>query len=61
MALREIDAGQSCIATAKRYAVAKSTVSHCLEKQAEKVELVQAVEGKHAFLKEKKNVKREKE
>ena len=27
-ALKEIDEGQSCIATAKKYGVAKSTVSH---------------------------------
>ena len=40
--LKEIDAGQSCIATAKKYGVAKSTDSRCLEK---KTELFEAVEG----------------
>ena len=34
-ALREIDANQSCIATAKRCVVAKSTVLHCQKKGKE--------------------------
>ena len=34
-ALKEIKGSQSCIATAKKYSVAKNTVSHWLKKQAE--------------------------
>ena len=33
--LKEIDGGQSCIATVKKYGVAKNTVSHWLLKKAE--------------------------
>ena len=32
---KEIDGGQSCIATAKKYDMAKNTVSHWLKKIAE--------------------------
>ena len=34
-ALKEIEGSQSCIVTAKKYSVAKNTVSHWLKKQAE--------------------------
>jgi len=44
-ALKEIESGQSCIITAKRYGFAKSTVSQSLKKKAE---IVEAVESKHA-------------
>ena len=50
-ALKEIDAGQSCIATAKKYGVAKNTVSHWLKKKAEIFEIV---ERKNASKKRKR-------
>ena len=40
--LKEIDGGQSCIATVKKYGVAKNTVSHWLLKKAEIFEAVGA-------------------
>ena len=48
--LKEIDAGQSCIATAKKYGVAKNTVSHWVKKKAE---VFEAVEGNNASKKRK--------
>jgi len=50
-ALKEIDAGQSCIATAKKYGVAKNTVSHWVKKKAE---IFIAVEGNNASKKRKR-------
>ena len=50
-ALKEIDAGQICIATAKKYGVAKNTVSHCEKKRAD---LFEAVEGNNASKKRKR-------
>ena len=44
-ALKEIAAGQSCIATAKEYGVVKHTVSHWVKKKAE---IFEAVEGNNA-------------
>ena len=44
-ALKEIDAGQSCIATAKKYGVAKNTVSHWVK---EKAEIFEALEGNNS-------------
>ena len=41
-ALEETDSGQSCIATAKKYGVAKNTVTYWLEKNAEIFEAVRA-------------------
>ena len=49
-ALREIDAGQSCIAIAKKYGVAKTTVSLWVKKKAE---IFEAVEGNNASKKRK--------
>ena len=46
-----MDAGQSCIATAKAYGVAKNTVSHWVKK---KVEIFEAVEGNKASKKKKR-------
>ena len=51
-ALKEIDAGQSCIATAKKYGVAKNTISHRVKKKAE---IFEAVEENKALKKGKKN------
>ena len=39
-ALKEIDGGQSCAATAKKYVVAKNTVLHWLKKKTEIIEAV---------------------
>ena len=39
---KEIDGDQSCIATVKKYGVAKNTVSHLLLKKAEIFEAVEA-------------------
>ena len=50
-ALKEIDAGQSCIATAKKYGSDKNTVSHWVKKKADKCE---AVEGNNASKKRKR-------
>ena len=53
-ALKEIDGGQSCIATSKKYGVAKDTVSHWLKKKAE---IFEAVEQKKMFQKKRKRMK----
>ena len=51
-ALKEIDAGQSCrAATAKKYGVAKNTVSHWVKRKAE---IFEAVEGNNASKKRKR-------
>ena len=50
-ALKEITEGQSCIATAKKYGVAKNTVSHWLKK---KTEIFEAVERNHVSKKRKR-------
>ena len=44
-ALKEIDTGQSCIATAKKYGAVKNTVLHWAKKKAE---IFEAVEGNNA-------------
>ena len=49
-ALKEIDAGQNCLTTAKKYVVAKNTVLHWVKKKAE---IFEAVEGNNAFKKRK--------
>ena len=49
-ALKEIDGDQSWIATAKKYGVAKNTVSHWLKKKAE---IFEAVEGNNVSKKRK--------
>ena len=49
--LKEIDAGQTCISTAKKYGVAKNTVSHWVKK---KNEIFEAVEGNNASKKRKR-------
>ena len=51
MALKEVDAGQSCIATSKKYGVAKNTVSLWVKKKAE---IIEAVGGKNASKKRKR-------
>ena len=50
-ALKEIDAGQTCLSTAKKYGVAKNTVSHWVKK---KNEIFEAVEGNNASKKRKR-------
>ena len=50
-ALKEIDGGQSCTATAKKYGVAKNTVSHLLKKKAE---IFETVEGNKVSKKRKR-------
>ena len=40
-ALKEIDGGQSCVATAKKHGVAKNKVSHWLKKKTETFEAVE--------------------
>ena len=50
-ALKEIIEGQSCIATAKKYGVAKNTVSHWLKK---KTEIFEAVERNDVSKKRKR-------
>ena len=49
-ALKEIDRGQSCAATAKKYGVAKNTVSHWVKK---KTEIHEAVERNNVSKKRK--------
>ena len=49
--LKEIDAGRSCLATAKKYGVAKNLVSHLVKKKAE---IFEAVEGNNASKKRKR-------
>ena len=49
--LKEIDAGQTCISTTKKYGVAKNTVSHWVKK---KNEIFKAVEGNNASKKRKR-------
>ena len=50
-ALKEIDVGQTCISTAKKYGLAKNTVSHWVKK---KNEIFEAVEGNNASKKRKR-------
>ena len=50
-ALKEIDTGRSCIATAKKCGVAKNTVLHWVKKKAE---IFEPVEGNNASRKRKR-------
>ena len=52
-ALKEIDRGQSCVATAKKYGVAKNAVSHWLKK---KTKIFEAVE-RNSVSKKRKRIK----